>query len=325
MLQGAQVETVLGKIPASELGAVDAHTHLSRVSGPLVDSDTEFLLNNPEHAVAELTRYRAAGGSAVVEVTPCAPGRTPDVLAEISEAAAVHVVATTGFVDWALYPGTLSWLEAASVEELVDLLVAEVEEGMDVNNYAAPYVRRSTHRAGVIKVSAGYKVVTPLQHKILEASAHAHLRTGKPITVHTEKGTSGLEIVGGLADLGVDPSAIMLGHTFLDPDPVYQHDLAQTGAYLIQDGPGRMKYFPESNTVEQIRRFVEAGFLDQLLFAGDHSKRTYWKSFDGWMGFDYILTHFVPLLHRSGIGEDVTHAMLVGNAAKALRIRERKG
>mgnify|MGYP003951776549 CR=1 FL=1 len=325
MVRGGQIQTVLGKIPASDLGAVDAHTHLSRVAGPLVDSDKDFLLNNPQYAVAELQRYREAGGRAVVEVTPCGPGRGPDVLAEISEGAGIHVIAATGFVDWALYPGALLWLEAASVEDLATLLIDETQIGMDLNNYTAPCIRRSEFCAGVIKVAAGEQVISPLQQKILEASAIAHLRTGTPITVHTEKGTLGLEIVEYLARLGVAPNAIMLAHTFLDPDPAYQHDLAQTGAYLIQDGPGRVKYFPESNTVEQIRRFVEGGFMDQLLFAGDHSKRVYWKSFDGWMGFEYILTQFVPLLHRSGIDEDVTRKMLVDNAAKALHLRNLQG
>ncbi|MFP6837554.1 MAG: hypothetical protein VB948_15775 [Pseudomonadales bacterium] len=320
-----QIQTVLGKIPAHTLGATDAHTHLFRSAGPLVDSDTEFLLDSVDYAVQELQLYRDAGGSAVVEVTPCAPGRNADVLGRISETSGIHVVATTGFVDWALYPGGQLWLESASIEELAALLVAETREGMDLNNYSAPQIRRSKHCAGVIKVTTGYQVITPLQKKILEASANAHLQTGMPITVHTEKGTVGLELIDYLAKFKVDPEAIMLAHTFLNPDPVYQHDLAQTGAYLIQDGPGRVKYFPESNTIDQIRRFVEDGFRGQLLFAGDHSKRSYWKAWGGGMGFDYIPATFVPRLHRAGIPPEVTNAMLVDNAARAMRIREVSG
>ncbi|MEE2783585.1 MAG: hypothetical protein VYE04_09505 [Pseudomonadota bacterium] len=321
--EGAEIQTILGRIPADALGAADLHTHLSRIGGPLVDSDIEFLLNSVEHAQSELRLYREAGGSAVVEVTPCGPGRNPEAVAEISRTTGVHVIATTGFVDWALYPGSRYWLETATIDELVDLLVAEIYQGMDLNNYSAPQIRRSPYCSGVIKVSVGYQVITSLQEKILEVSAHAHLQTGIPITVHTEKGTSGLELVDILSKLNVEPESVMLAHTFLNPDPIYQYDLADTGAYLIQDGPGRVKYYPESNTVDQIMRFLSDGFGDQLLFAGDHSKRSYWKAWGGGMGFDYILTSFVPRLHRAGISQEVTQAMLVDNAARALRIRQR--
>lgn len=322
MTEGAEVQTILGRIPADTLGAADMHTHLSRSAGPLVDSDVEFLLNSVDNAVSEMQLYRDAGGSALVEVTPCGPGRNPDAMAEISRISGVHVVATTGFVDWALYPGGRAWLDRATIDELAELLVAETQEGMDLNNYAAPQIRRSPHCAGVIKVSTGYQVITPWQKRILEASASAHLQTGIPITVHTEKGTSGLQLIDSLSKFNVDPEAITLAHTFLNPDPIYQHDLAETGAYLVQDGPGRVKYFPESNTIDQIIRFLEDGFGDQLLFAGDHSKRSYWKAWGGGMGFDYILSSFVPRLHRAGIPVEVTQAMLVDNAARALRVRE---
>jgi len=322
MPDNAEIQTILGRIPADTLGVADMHTHLSRTAGPLVDSDVEFLLNSPNKAEAEMKLYRDAGGSAVVEVTPCGPGRDPAGLAEISRVSGIHVVATTGFVDWALYPGGRAWLDTATIDELTTLIIAETMEGMDLNNYAAPQIRRSLHRAGVIKVSSGYMIITPLQKKILEASAYAHLQTGIPITVHTEKGTAGMELIDILTRLNVDPEAIMLAHTFLNPDPFYQRDLADTGVYLIQDGPGRVKYFPESNTIDQILQFLSDGFGDQLLFAGDHSKRSYWKTWGGGMGFDYILNTFVPRLHRLGVAEDDTHAMLVANAGRALRIRD---
>ena len=315
-----EIQTVLGKIPSSQLGVTDAHTHLVRLAGPLADSSSDFRLDNESLAIEELRGYRAAGGGSVVDMTPSIPGRSVELLAQIARQASVHVVASTGFVEWGMYPGTIDWLKSASIEELSTLISAEVTQGCDANNYTSPIIRRSSIRAGVIKVATGYQVITELQKKILRASAAAHRQTGAPISVHTESGTCVLELVDILVQERVAPSSILVSHTFLNPDPGYQHDIAQTGIYLVQDGPGRVKYFPESNTIHQIQRFVEDGFEDQLLLAGDHSRRSYFRTYGGGPGFDYILSTFVPRLHKMGIPEGITRKMLVDNAANAFSL-----
>src|SRR5262249_52555058 len=155
-----------------------------------------------------------------------------------------------------------------------------------------------------------------------QAAAAAHRTTGAPISAHTEFGTCVLELVEILSRERVEPEAVIVAHTFHNPDPFYQRDIAQTGIYLVQDGPGRVKYFPESNTISQIERFLADGFGGQLLFAGDHSRRSYWKAYDGGPGFDYIPSSFVPKLIRAGIPESAVRAMLVDNAARAFRLRD---
>lgn len=316
-----EVQTVLGRIPATDLGTTDAHTHLIRLGGPLVDCSGDFLLDSVETAVAELKLFRAAGGRAVVDMTPSVPGRDIVRLAEIADRSQTNVIVSTGFVDWALYPGTRNWIEQTSVDDLAKLIAAEVTEGCDANNYCSPLVRRTRHCAGVIKVATGYQVITAFQEKTIQAAAVAHLMSGAPISVHTELGTCVPELVELLAGEGVQPESIIVAHTFHNPDPWYQRDIAQTGIYLVQDGPGRVKYFPESNTIEQIERFLEDGFADQLLFAGDHSRRSGWTSYGRGLGFDYILKSFIPKLIRTGIPESAIRAMVNENAARAFRIR----
>ena len=121
-----QVQTVLGRIPSSELGATDAHTHLIRLGGPLVDGSRDFLLDSVEKGVAELKLFHDAGGAAVVDMTPAVPGRDTGLMADIARQSKISVIASTGFVDWALYPGTRAWIESASVDEIADLYAAEV-------------------------------------------------------------------------------------------------------------------------------------------------------------------------------------------------------
>ncbi len=317
-----EIQTVLGRIGASNLGATDAHTHVIRTGGPLVDSSKDFLLASANKAVEEMNDFKSFGGGAVVDMTPSAPGRNAEMLAQASEQTGVHIIASTGFVDWALYPGQRAWMEQESVESLASLIAAEIEEGIDANNCCGPIVKRGAPCAGVIKLVTGYQYITAFQQQMIEASALAHKQTGAPISVHTEQGTMVLELVEELSKQDVAPESVIVGHTFLNPDPGYQRAMAETGVYLIQDGPGRIKYFPESNTIEQIERFLSDGFGGQLLFGSDSSKASYWKACGGGPGHSYILDKFIPRLHAAGIPETATNVMLVDNAARAFRLRK---
>ncbi len=315
-----EIQTVLGRVAAKDLGATDAHTHLARTGGPLVDGNSDFRIDDVALIAEELGSYRAAGGLAVVDMTPSVPGRNVEMLAELSRQSGIHVIASTGFVEWAMYPKTLDWLRGASEEQIAQLMVDELTLGCDRNNYSSPLVNRTTSRAGVIKIATGYQVITQLQEKLISAAAQAHQLTGAPISAHTESGTCVIELAEMLVARKVPPQSILVAHTFLNPDPGYQREMAQMGIYLIQDGPGRIKYLPESNSIEQIRRFLEEGFEDQLLLAGDHSRRSYFRSFGGGPGFDYILSNFVPRLHRCGISPAATEKMLVQNPASAFSL-----
>lgn len=148
------------------------------------------------------------------------------------------------------------------------------------------------------------------------------MATGAPISVPTERGTCVLELLDLLFREGVGPESILIAHTFLNPDPTYQQELAQAGVFLIQDGPGRIKYYPESQTVAQIEAFLSSGFGGQLLLAGDCSRASYWKSYGGGPGYSYILSRFVPRLKRAGIPEVAIRQMLVDNPVRAFRAKE---
>jgi phosphotriesterase-related protein len=54
-------------------------------------------LNHYDRMVSELVAYRQAGGRAIVEVTCDGWGRDLDMLARLSEASGVHIIATAGF------------------------------------------------------------------------------------------------------------------------------------------------------------------------------------------------------------------------------------
>ncbi len=315
------IQTVLGPVDPREWGPTDAHSHLVRLGGPLVEDDRRFLLASIDKALEELAAFRKAGGRAMVDMTPTSPGRCVERLVEISRRSNVHVVVATGFIEWALYPAGKDWLENTDVEALALLLAEEIREGTDRNNYTGPVVQRTEARAGVIKVSTGYQVITSFQEKCNRAAAMAHRMTGAPVSAHMEKGTCAIELMESLQKEGVPTDAISLAHILLNPDLEYLKEIAAAGTYLILDGPGKTHYAPDSQIVHLVEGLVAAGFQDRLMLAADHSKNSYWKSYGGGPGFDYVFSRFVPRLRETGIPESAISAMLSENAARALQMR----
>jgi 5-phospho-D-xylono-1,4-lactonase len=311
------IQTVSGPVAPADLGAVDAHTHLLRNAGPLVDQDPSFLLSSREKAVEELKLFRKSGGGCVVEMTPTGPGRDPEGLADVSRRAGIHVVAATGFAPWALYPG--SELETAPLDRLTELIVEEVGVGMDAGNGVGP-IRRLPCRAGVIKATVNEKL-SQVEEIFVRAALMAHAMTGAPVSVHTEKGRGGGRLLKMIGKYGVEPEAVILAHVLLDPDDGNLLGLASSGAYLILDGMGKPRYGPDSRIINRIEKLLTAGFEEQLLLGTDLSKSSYWKSCGGVPGFDYLLSEFVPTLKERGIPRLTIDQMVRRNPGRAFRMR----
>ena len=70
---------------------------------------------------------------------------TPTKLADaVARGPGVHIVAATGLHHERFY-GPSHWSHRATVDELADLFVADIAEGIDANDYAGPVVRRTRH------------------------------------------------------------------------------------------------------------------------------------------------------------------------------------
>src|SRR5258705_6639398 len=220
----AVVRTVRGDVDPAELGPTDAHEHLF-LETPLQPGDT---FQDVDRAIAEAATLVDAGARALVDWTPLGLGRRADGLVAVSEATGLHVVAATGLHRDAHYAPD-SWARSTSAAVLQQRFVDELTQGMD-----------GTHaRAGIIKVGAGYHAVSPLEATAFEAAAAAHAATGAPVCVHTQHGTMGEGLVERLRDLGVAPPSVILAHLDRNPDAGEHTAIAETGAWLQKDAPGR--------------------------------------------------------------------------------------
>jgi len=292
-----EVMTVLGPVSAADLGVTDAHDHLFLRSPALPGQD----FDDVEGAIEEVA---GSDLETIVEVTPIDLGRNPAGMREVSERTGVHIVAATGYHRDAHYPPG-HWVHSATVQQLADRMLADLEDGMDGDSA----------RAGVIKAGASYQRITPSEGRRLVAAAAACKQTGAPILVHTEIGTMGLDVVDLLTREGVAADRIILAHLDRNPDLELHREIADRGVWLEYDTAGRIKYRPDS----QLLDLIAGGLQERMMLGLDLGQRDYFRAYGGGPGLGYLMNTFVPRLRRR-IGDDAVRGILVENPARAFAI-----
>lgn len=311
-----QVVTVLGRVEAADLGVVDAHEHLLLrwEYGPTADPD--LCLDDRAEAVAEAKAFGIAGGGTIIDAMPTGLGRDVEGLIEVSRRSGVHVVATCGYHKSAYYPVT-HWARRYAPNVQVELLFAEIEEGIDRYDYAGPNVERSSARPGVLKIATSYNAISEFERRSVEVVAEVHRISGLPVITHTEQGTFAHQQLDLLEEYGVDASRVALSHLDRNPDHVLMQELASRGAYLIFDGVGRDDHRPLSAVTTVIRRLAETGFATSVLLGGDVARRSL-RIRSGGPGVAGILTSHVAALRSAGCDDRTVGLFTETNPARWL-------
>lgn len=294
----AFVRTVLGDVPAADLGVTDSHDHLFLAS-PLLPGQE---LDDAQAATAEAKAFAANGGRTIVQWTPLGLGRRRSALASIATLTGLHLVGATGRHRAEHYP---PGRDVETTARLADAFV------VDLTTEFAP--------CGLIKVGTGYRRLDAFECTSLDAAAIAHTQTGAPIAVHLESGTAGDVVLARLGDRGVAPESVVLGHIGRNPDDGYLDELAAAGAFLCFDGPSRAHHQTDWRTPECIEALVEHGHLGRLLVGGDTTTAAA-RSVDSGPGAPGLLTGFGHRLRRR-LGEASWNAITVENPSRALALR----
>jgi predicted metal-dependent phosphotriesterase family hydrolase len=311
------VRTVLGDVDPAELGVTYAHEHLVIAGGRPVEIAPDLRLDSVDDAVSELAPAVAVGLRTVVDAMPCDAGRDVSMLAEISRRAGVHVIAPTGLHHERWYDDR-HWSRRLDAERLAALFVADIEDGIDANDYGGPVIDRTPHRAGVIKVAGSTDGPSARDVPIFEAAAIAHRRTGCPILTHCEHGTGGLEQLRLLQDHGVDPSRVALSHVDKVVDRGYHRALAATGAMLEYDQSFRWPDATADGTTTLIEWALEDGHADRVLLGMDAARRRYWAVHGGTPGMGWLLGPYRERLLGRGVAAGDLETLFVANPARYL-------
>jgi phosphotriesterase-related protein len=295
--------TVRGPVAVTDLGVVLPHEHV------FIDLLREYrgtgLLADEELAVEEVARFRAAGGGTLVDCTSEGIGRRPEALRRVAEATGVAIVMGAGhyrrpYLDEAL-------IDRLSVDQLADTIVRDLEAG----------VGGSGIRAGIIGEIGCDRVMSAVEERVFRAAARAHRRTGATITTHAARWPVGEAQLDLLAEEGVDPGRVVIGHCDMVPDPTYHLRLARRGAWVQFD---TIQGTHERDTVRRlqwIRALVDAGLEGRLLLSHDVCLTSDLAAYGG-PGYAYLLTGFRDRMLEDGLSEPLLTTLLVDNPRRAL-------
>jgi len=310
--------TVLGDKPAEEMGVTYAHEHLIIDSCYVTRMTPEFLLDDTNACIEELQRLLRIGGRTAVDSMPCDSGRNIRKLAAASQASGIQIVAPTG-IHLAKYYDPGHWSHVYTEAELENLFVADIVTGIDAHDYNGPLVARTAHRAGVIKVATD-RQFTARERRVFAAAAAAHRRTGCPILTHTEQGELALEQVSLLRELGVDLGHVCLSHTDRKPDVGYHREILSTGVSIEFDSAFRWKPGQGNPTLDLLLSLL-GDFPDQIMLGMDAAKRSYWKSYGGGPGLEFLLGDFSARMKTAGIGKDLLTRIFVSTPCRTYCFR----
>lgn len=298
------VMTVTGPVPATELGMTLTHEHI--FINLMREYRGDGLLHDEQLMCEEVARFRQAGGGTIVDVTTEELGRNPLGLKRISEATGVNIVMGTGhyrdpYLDRA-------WFDRMSATQIADLMVAEVNEGIDGSGV----------KAGIIgEIGADKWFVSTAEERSFRAAALTQQRTGLTITTHAARWPVGREQLRILTEAGADPARVIVGHCDTVPDMSYHEELARGGSYVQFDCIQGESAYQVERVASYILNLLRKGFGRQVLLSHDICLTSN-LSVNGGAGYDYIPTRFVPVLREKGLGQSDIEMLTVDNPRRAL-------
>lgn len=315
------IRTVLGDISDVD-GVVYMHEHLIIDSPLIAEQFPHIHLYDLDAAVEEVGACGDVGVALMVDAMPSSAGRDVVRLAQISERTGVSIVVATG-LHHDRYYGPLHWTNRVAADQLTDLFVADLLEGVDEFDYTGPIVRRTPHRAGVVKVATSGEAPDARDLRNLEAVANASIAAGAPVLTHCEGGFGGVAQIERLIAAGVPAGAIILSHVDKAQDFAYLEDLANTGAVLELDQSLRQRAErANSFTVRAVLALVAAGFTDRIVLGTDGARRDLWTSLGGQPGLAWLAGELPTILLGAGLGQRDLHQILHTNAVRALTWRD---
>jgi predicted metal-dependent phosphotriesterase family hydrolase len=293
------VRTVLQDIRPHEMGLTYSHEHIVIEESFPTTANPDFILNNTELISAELKEFYEHGGRTLVDTMPANCGRNAIKLATVSRNSNVNIIAPTGIHLEIYYPPN-HWRYHLSVDELTSLFVKDITEGVDEYDYGCPIIKRTSHKAGLIKLATGDEQITAHQQKIFEAVVHAHIETGAPILTHTNSGKHAVAQAELFSKLGADLNHIVISHVDKNKDLGYHKELMHTGVYVEYDSHFRWKKNEEKWTYTLLENLLPQ-YANRIVIGMDMARNSYWKSYGGKPGLNFLLTTFKDELNKRGL------------------------
>ena len=310
----AHVQTVLGPIDPGTLGFTLPHEYTQIALWHVEARWDYWQLSRDEPVILdELARFRAAGGTCLVDLTLPGVGRDPAWLVGISRASELDIVMGCGWYRTAYYP-IEARIDRRTVDDLADELVREFEAGVGDTGV----------RPGIIgEIGTDKPWVTALEERVHRAAARASRRTGMALTTHSVMSAVGLAQLQIFEEEGSDPSRVVIGHADSYPNLDHYLEIVRRGANLEFDFLG-MSFSPierlgEGRVVELLCSLLAQGHVERILLSQDVCHDAQLTRYEG-HGYAYLADSFLPRLRAAGVSEDEIETMTVMNPRRLLTI-----
>lgn len=290
------VESIRGRILPHEHLQID----LSAQKGPA----NKIGAAEEAAVVEDLVQAKEYGLAAITDLSAPLWGRDPAALRRISEKSGVLVIYAAGYY-WDPFPEIA---EEASVEEIRDSMIKEVETGADGTGI----------RCGVIKVGTAREPSEPAE-RLFKAAAAASRATGAPVITHTSSVEQAAWHVRVLEIAGMDMSHVVISHMGAAKDISVLVEVARSGAFMGVDKVSFPKGPTNVELADLVRDACDKGLERQLLLSSDIARRTLLSRFGG-RGYCTVFRDFVPMLEERGIPSATIELMLQDNPARMLQL-----
>jgi phosphotriesterase-related protein len=280
-------------------GYTYCHEHLY-IDLSIQKGDLDCRLDQYDNIRQELLDLKALGVSNIVEVTNAHMGRNAPFLEQLMIDTGINILVSTGHYIEGFFPPEVTDYTA---QQLADVMINEICSGIEGSRLKASVIG---------EIGTSYHAFTPLEQKVFEAAAIAHLETGRPISTHQSLSTMGREQVMFLASLGVKPEHITIGHCDLKTNLDDICWLIEQGCYVQFDTIGKHSYYPDDKRIEMLLELKKRNYLSKVMLSMDVTRRSHLKA-NGGLGFSYLLTGFVPKLLENGFSRNDIDTMLITN------------
>ncbi len=314
------VETVNGKVQASQLGVTLIHEHV-RFRDEAVAENWPGRYDEQAELDAALQAVNAAKGHGVqtiVDPTAMFGGRDVRFMKQVAHQTGVSIVACTGIYTYDFLP---HYFENRDADMIAAHFIDDIERGVQGTEIKAAFLKCAADAAGV----------TENVEKVHRACARASLQTGAPIMAHSMPAVNtGPRQVEIFLEEGVAPEKLQIAHCGDSPDVEYVQGLLDAGVYAGLDRYGLEMYRPidERNavTAELLRR----GQAERLMISQDFCATIDWFPQEAvaqiessgmirnW-SMTLVFEEVVPWLREQGVMDDaVFETVFVENPARWL-------
>ena len=342
-----KAQTVLGPIGSAELGITITHEHLLSHAPHLAKEPIEpearaiyrqpvsieilgelrfrrrlnfdnLRLQDIDTAIDEVSRFKRAGGSTLVDATSIGIGRDPAGLARIARATGLNIVMGASYYVEETYPPERC-VHERSEDEITQEIVTDIFDGADGTNV----------RAGIIGEVGCSWPLTDTERKVLRASGRAQRETGAPLTIHPGRHSAApLEIVDVLREAGADLSRTIMCHIDRTIDRKQSlAALAETGCVLEYDLFGQEHSYNQVDLPVDMPNdgarlcwlawLIAEGYGRQIVISHDMFFKHQLVRHGG-HGYGHIVENVVPYMRRKGFAEADIHAILEENPQRLL-------